>query len=143
MLLLAILWGLSIPVTKLGLETMPPLVLTLLRFAFALPLLIVVQIGKPGLPRRAVVPVAILGIVGIGVGQVTQTLGVGATSASAGTIISATIPLFVGVALILLSSVAVAIYYVWSVELTAAHGTATVATWSTVAGFVALLPWAA
>jgi len=30
MLLLAILWGLSIPVTKLGLETMPPLVLTLL-----------------------------------------------------------------------------------------------------------------
>ena len=35
MLLLAVMWGLSIPVTKLGLATMPPLTLTVLRFAIA------------------------------------------------------------------------------------------------------------
>ena len=40
MLLLAVMWGLSIPVTKLGLLTLPPLTLTALRFAIAVPLLV-------------------------------------------------------------------------------------------------------
>jgi drug/metabolite transporter (DMT)-like permease len=38
---------------------------------------------------------AALGIIGINVGQVTQALGVQRTSASAATMISATIPIFV------------------------------------------------
>jgi uncharacterized membrane protein len=95
MLLLAIMWGLSIPVTKLGLVTMPPLPLTALRFAVAVPLLFLFVVGRQRLPWRAFPPVAALGILGIGVGQVTQTLGVVGTSASVGTIISATIPVFV------------------------------------------------
>jgi O-acetylserine/cysteine efflux transporter len=41
MLLLAIIWGLSIPVTKLGLLTLPPLTLTALRFLVAVPLLMI------------------------------------------------------------------------------------------------------
>jgi drug/metabolite transporter (DMT)-like permease len=189
MLLLVVLWGLSIPVTKLGLVTMPPLTLTALRFAVAVPLLFLFVLGRERLPWRAIPHVAALGVVGIGVGQVTQTLGVVGTSASAGTVISATIPVFVvifaalrlkqavsgrqtlgllaafvgivlvafgsggeaatasettvvGVSLMLLSAVAVAFYYVWSVELTSVHGTAIVAAWSTLFGFMVLLPWA-
>jgi drug/metabolite transporter (DMT)-like permease len=189
MLLLAVMWGLSIPVTKLGLVTMPPLTLTAFRFAVAVPLLFLFVVGKPRLPWRAFPQVAALGIIGIAIGQVTQTLGVVGTSASVGTVITATIPVFVvvfavlrlkqavsgrqafgllaafigialvaldnggetaatsqttlaGVSLLLLSALAVAFYYVWSVELTNAYGTATVVAWSTLFGFVLSLPWA-
>lgn len=189
MLLLAVMFGLSIPVTKLGLETMPPLTLTALRFAVAVPALFLFMVGRPRLPWRAFPSVAVLGILGIGIGQVTQTLGVVGTSASVGTIITATIPIFVvifaalrlkqpvsarqalgllaafagialvasgdggeaatgsettavGVGLMLFSALAVGFYFVWSVELSNTHGTATVAAWSTFSGFVVLLPWA-
>ncbi len=188
MLLLAVMWGLSIPITKLGLQSLPPLTLTAIRFAVAVPLFLVLLMGRPPLPRKALWPVAGLGLLGIGIGQVAQTFGVVSTTATVGTIVSATIPVFivlfaavrlkqpvsprqqlgllaaflgiamvaigdgqniddllsaslVGVAWILLSAVAVAFYYVWSVQLTSQHGTATVAAWSTVFGFLALLPW--
>ncbi|RQS17196.1 DMT family transporter [Burkholderia sp. Bp8998] len=188
MLLLAVMWGLSIPVTKLGLQTLPPLTLTAFRFAVAVPLLLAFTVGRHALPWRAVPRVVALGVLGIGVGQVAQTFGVAGTSASVGTIISATIPVFIvffaavrlrqhvsalqrvgllaafaGIALValghghgaaatapttlagagwlLLSAVAIAFYYVWSVELTSAYGTATVVAWSTMFGFVAVLPW--
>ncbi len=189
MLLLALMWGLSIPVTKLGLQELPPLTLTALRFACAVPLLLLFTLGRTSMPKRALPQVAALGLLGIGVGQVAQTFGVAGTSASVGTIVSATIPLFIvvfaalrlgqhvtrvqalglltafdGIALValgdmdsaaaasantvwgvvwmLVSSVAIAFYYAWSVELTNAHGTATVAAWSTAFGFLALVPWA-
>jgi drug/metabolite transporter (DMT)-like permease len=82
MLLLAIMWGLSIPVTKLGLVTMPPLTLTALRFAVAVPLLffwvvgrqLLFVVGRQRPPWRAFPHIAALGVLGIGVGQVTQTL---------------------------------------------------------------------
>lgn len=183
--ILAIIWGLSIPFTKLGLESTSPTVLTAMRFAFAVPPLMVYVIGRHPLPRVAVPKVIGLGIVGISIGQIAQALGVAGTSASVGTIVSATIPIFIvifaavrlnqsvapmqrlgvlaafagiaivalgrgggidatasGVGFMLLSSVAIAFYYVWSVELTMAYGVATVAAWSTLFGFLALLPWA-
>lgn len=190
MLLLAVMWGFSIPVTKLGLQTTPPLTLTALRFAVAVPLLLMLAAGGPRLPRRAVPRAAALGVLGIGVGQVAQTFGVEGTTASAGTIISATIPVFVvifaairlrqpvalhqqlgliaafagmalvasgageeaaalhrttaaGAAWLLLSAVAIAFYYVWSVELTREYGVVAMAAWSTLFGFLALLPWTA
>jgi len=188
MLLLALVWGLSIPVTKLGLITMPPLTLTAIRFAVAIPFMMLLLIGKEPLPWKALPAVASLGVLGIGVGQVAQTFGVAGTSASIGTILSATIPLFIvlfamirlkqavsisqivgvvaafaGIVVVasenagdagiagttalgpiwmLVSALAVAFYYVWSVELTNRYGTVVVATWSTVFGFVALVPWA-
>lgn len=188
MLLLAVMWGLSIPATKLGLQTTPPLTLTALRFAVAVPLLLMLAAGGLRLPRRAVPRAAALGVLGIGVGQVAQTFGVEGTTASAGTIISATIPVFVvvfaairlkqpvafhqqlgliaafagmalvasgageaaavhqttlaGAAWLLLSAVAIAFYYVWSVELTREYGVVPMAAWSTLFGFLALLPWA-
>lgn len=189
MLLLALMWGLSIPITKLGLETVPPLTLTTMRFAVAVPLLFLFSIGRPRLQRRALPRAAALGVLGIGFGQVAQAFGIAGTAASVGTIISATIPIFVvvfaalrlgqrvtgrqqlglvaafgGIALValghgqeggtvvqgsmvgavwmLVSAVAIAFYYVWSVELTRDYGTASVAAWSTLFGLVALLPWA-
>lgn len=189
MLLLAVMWGLSIPVTKLGLLTLPPLTLTALRFAIAVPLLLLCIVGRQRLPWGALPRVAALGVLGIGVGQVAQTFGVAGTSASVGTIISATIPVFIvvfaalrlkqrvsgrqklglvaafagialvasgsgdgtaavhqtsmlGVGLMLLSALAVAFYYVWSFELAHEYGTAAVVAWSTMFGFIALLPWA-
>jgi O-acetylserine/cysteine efflux transporter len=186
--LLATIWGLSIPLTKLGLESLPPLTLTALRFATALPPLFLLAM-RERLPVRALANVALLGVIGISVGQVAQTLGVEGTSASIGAILSATIPVFVvvfaalrlnqrvtrkqvlglvaafagialvatgsgddaasssqtsamGVAWMLISSVAIAFYYVWSVELTRQYGTPAVAAWSTLFGLIALLPWA-
>lgn len=189
MLLLAVMWGLSIPVTKLGLISTPPLSLTALRFACAAPVLLVFALRRP-LPAPALARLAALGALGVGVGQVTQTFGVAGTSASVGTVISAAIPLFIvvfaairlkqkvtgwqqlgllaafagiaivalgqdaeagpqarttamGVVWMLVSSLAVAFYYVWSIELTRLYGAAAVAAWSTLAGFLALLPFAA
>src|SRR5690606_41254285 len=118
--------------------------------------------------------------------QVAEAVGIGGTSASAGTVISATIPVFVvilaalrlrqpvsrlqqlglaaafagiavvasaqdggssagqtmfwGVALVLVSALAVASYKVRSVELTAQYGTVAVAASRTVSGGVAPLP---
>ena len=190
MLLLAVMWGLSIPATKLGLETVPPVTLTVMRFAAAAPLLLVLVVGRERLPRRVLTRVAALGVLGVSLGQVAQAFGVEGTTASVRTTISATIPVFVvafaalrlkqpvtgrqqlgllaafaGVALVamgsgqnpggtpddsftgaawlLLSAVAIAFYYVWSVELTEAFGTVAVAAWSTLLGFIAMLPFAA
>lgn len=95
MFLLATIWGLSIPMTKLGLMTLPPLTMTALRFAIAVPLLFLFIVGKPMLPRRAFPRLAALGVFGIGIGQVTQSLGVAGISASVGAVISATIPVFI------------------------------------------------
>ena len=160
-----------------------------MRFAVAVPLLFLFTLGSPGLSWGALPRAAALGVLGIGVGQVAQAFGIKGTTASVGTIISATIPIFVvifaalrlkqpvtgrqqlgllaafaGIALVasghgqeaggalpstlsgagmmLLAAVAIAFYYVWSVELTRDHGTAPVAAWSTLFGFLALLPWA-
>ncbi len=187
MLLLACIWGLSIPVTKFGLLTLPPLTLTALRFAIAVPLLLICAAGKPLLPWRALPRFVGLGVLGIGVGQVAQAFGVVGTSASVGTIISATIPVFVvffaamrlkqrvtglqklgllaafigialvasghgaeanaisrstlsGAAWLLFSALAIAFYYVWSVEITMEYGAAAVAAWSSLFGFISLLP---
>lgn len=187
MLLLALMWGLSIPATKLGLNSTPPLTLTALRYAVAVPFMLLLLIGKKPLPWKAVPTVAMLGIIGIGLGQVAQTIGVNGTSASVGTILSATIPLFIvifatyrlkqpitiiqicgvttafigivvvafentspditttfsGPVWIQISAIAVAFYYVWSVELTLKYGTVVVVTWSTFFGLLAMIPLAA
>lgn len=94
MLLLALIWGLSIPVIKIGLQTLSPVILTTLRYAIAVPPLLLLLGGKQRLPWKALGITVLLGIFGIGVGQLGQNLGVERTSASVATIISATIPLF-------------------------------------------------
>ena len=95
MLALALMWGFSIPVTKVGLATIPPLTLTAMRFLVAVPLLLVLAAGRLRVPWRAVPDIIALGVMGITLGNVAQSFGVRGTSASVGTIISATIPVFV------------------------------------------------
>lgn len=95
MLLLALMWGLSIPITKLGLETVPPLMFTVLRFLVAVPLLLILAAGQLRVPLQAAPSIVALGIMGITLGNVAQSYGVQGTSASVGTIISATIPIFI------------------------------------------------
>lgn len=95
MLLLAIMWGLSIPITKLGLETIPPLTLTAMRFLVAVPLFLVLAAGRLRVPWQAVPSIIALGVMGITLGNVAQSFGVQGTSASVGTILSATIPIFI------------------------------------------------
>ncbi len=189
MLLLAVIWGLSIPITKLGLETMPPVLLTAMRFGVAVPPLLLMTLGKQRMPLKALVQAAALGIVGIGIGQLGQNLGVARTTASVATIVSATIPLLTvvfaalrfgqpvslrqkmgllaaflgiallalgggddasspansslaGVAILLVSAGAIAFYYVWSVDLTRTYGSVPVVAWSTLFGFLSLVPFA-
>lgn len=95
MLLLAIMWGLSIPITKLGLETIPPITLTAIRFLVAVPLFMILAAGRLHVPWQAAPSIIALGVMGITLGNVAQSFGVQGTSASAGTIISATIPIFI------------------------------------------------
>jgi drug/metabolite transporter (DMT)-like permease len=95
LLVLAIVWGGSIPATKLALEDFPPLTLTGLRYLAAAPFFAALLVGRKLPPPRALAAMAGLGILGIGVGQLFQTLGVQRTSASAATMISAAIPMLI------------------------------------------------
>jgi drug/metabolite transporter (DMT)-like permease len=191
LLVLAIIWGGSIPVTKLGLRDVPPLTLTALRYVVAAPWFALLLARGPFPPVRVVLGAGALGVLGIGVGQVAQTLGVQVISASVATVISALIPIlvvafarvrfrqslrgrqafgltlaFVGVALVaggdprdlvaasgrsalagevlmLISAVAVALYYVLGIGLVPAGSVLTVAALSSLAGAGALIPVAA
>ncbi len=95
MAFLAIVWGLSIPATKLGLETVPPMMMTAMRFLVAVPLLFFLAWRQLHVPWRAVPSIVGLGAMGITFGNVGQSFGIQGTSASAATIISATIPVFI------------------------------------------------
>jgi O-acetylserine/cysteine efflux transporter len=95
LLVLAVIWGCSVPLTKLGLRDFPPFTLTALRYLVAAPFFVLLLAGRPLPPPRDLVNAAALGALGIGLGQVSQTLGVRETSASVATVISATIPIFV------------------------------------------------
>jgi drug/metabolite transporter (DMT)-like permease len=188
LLLLAVVWGGSIPVTKLGLRDIPPLTLTALRYLVAAPCFLVLLRGRPLPPPRVSWMAGALGVLGIGIGQLSQTLGVRLTSASVATVISAMIPILVvvlaavrlhqpirprqavglglacagvvlvatgdprrlpvllrapelgGDTLVLLSAVAVALYYVLSVELIEGSSAVTVAALSSIAGAAVLAP---
>jgi O-acetylserine/cysteine efflux transporter len=94
MLLLALIWGLSIPGTKLGLGTIPPMTFTALRFMVAVPLFMFLARRELRLPKEAIPGVIGLGVMGITLGNVAQSFGVQGTSSSVATILSATIPIF-------------------------------------------------
>lgn len=189
MLLLAVMWGLSIPITKLGLGSIPPITFTALRFMVAVPLMMFLARGKLRVPKKAIPGIVGLGVMGITLGNVAQSFGVQGASASVATILSATIPLFMvilaairfkqavtpvqwsgllvaffgialvavgsgpgvdemsrttttGVMLMLLSAIGIAIYYIWSAELTAQYGLLPVAAWNMLVGLLTVLPLA-
>jgi len=187
---LAVIWGGTLPLIKLGLRDFPPLTLTTLRYAVAAPFFALLLRKRPLPPPRAVAATAGLGV-GIGAGQVAQTFGIHATAASVAAVISSTIPIlvvvfaairlrqrvrarhaaglvlafagislvatgdprrlvdlirtraFAGDLLILISAVAIALYYVLSVELIQRYSVITVAAISSIAGAAVLTPFAA
>ncbi len=188
LLVLAVIWGGSVPLTKLGLLDFPPLTLTALRYLVAAPFFVLLLRGRRLPPPRALAQAGVLGVLGIGIGQVSQTFGVRETTASVATVISATIPILVvvfaairlhqpirtrqavglgtafggvilvatgdprrvpdllrtpavgGDALMVLSALAVALYYVLSVELVERYSVTTVAALTSLAGACTLVP---
>lgn len=191
LVLLAVIWGGSVPLTKLGLRSFPPLTLTALRYGVAAPFFVAMLRGRALPPPRVLAQLAGIGVLGIVVGQVAQTLGVSDTSASAAVVISALIPVlvvaigavclrqplsgrqalglavaFIGVALVatgdprrlaslaslagtdrgrgdalmVVSSLAVALYYVLSVPFVHRYSVVTVAALTSLAGAAALVP---
>ena len=126
MFLLALMWGLSIPITKLGLGSIPPMTLTALRFMVAVPLMMFMARRELRVPSKAVLPVIGLGVMGITLGNVAQSFGVQGTSASVATILSATIPLFIVILAAIRFRQSVTLLQ-WSGLLTAFFGIALVA----------------
>ncbi|MFT3673512.1 DMT family transporter [Aestuariivirga sp.] len=94
MLLLAGMWGLSIPITKFGLGTIPPMTFTALRFMVAVPLFMFLARRELRVSQKAIPGIIGLGVMGITLGNVAQSFGVQESSASVATILSATIPIF-------------------------------------------------
>src|SRR3546814_17015657 len=68
MLLLAVLWGLSIPITKLGLDSPPPIAITGLRFSVAAHCLFLFALGRHWLPLSALPKVPGIGGRGLVIG---------------------------------------------------------------------------
>jgi O-acetylserine/cysteine efflux transporter len=91
---LVVIWGLSVPAMKLGLESVPPFTLAALRYLVAAPCFILFLLGRPLPPPRMFLAMVGLGVAGVDLGQATQILGVVRTSAALATVITATIPLF-------------------------------------------------
>ena len=92
--LLLLLWGLSVPVMKLGLTGLSPTAMVSLRYLFAAPCFVPFLIGRRLPRRRAMAAMAGLAVLGLVGGQVLQVIGIQRTSAVVATIITATIPIF-------------------------------------------------
>jgi drug/metabolite transporter (DMT)-like permease len=186
--LLAIIWGGSIPATKLALTDMRPLTLNALRYLLAVPFCLPLLIGQRRPPSRSLLSMLGLGAISGIIGQCGQVLGVNLTAASVATVIGATIPVlfvllatvrlrqplaakhvaglacaFLGIALVavgdprhvaaggfaqgllgdalmLISALAVAIYYVGSTELSARYSAITVTAWTTIGSALCMVP---
>jgi drug/metabolite transporter (DMT)-like permease len=88
-----VLWGVTVPLSKLSLAWLGPAWLTVVRFAMSAPLLALV--GRRTL-RQALVPrVAISGAIGFGAVIMLQTAGVQRTSVSHAAVILGTVPVLV------------------------------------------------
>lgn len=94
LVVLVVIWGLSVPAMKLGLESLPPFTLAAARYLVAAPCFALFLLGRPLPPPRLLLAMIGLGVLGVDFGQPTQILGVARTSAALATVITATIPLF-------------------------------------------------
>jgi drug/metabolite transporter (DMT)-like permease len=88
------LWGLSVPLSKLALEWLAPAWLTVVRFGVAAPLLAAVA-GRRELRRAAGRQVLLSGAVGFGVVILVQNVGIERTSVSHAALIVGAVPALV------------------------------------------------
>jgi len=93
---LNLVWGGSLPATKLALEGFGPLTLAALRLLIATACFAPLVLTTPArLPRgRELLAVGGLGVIGFAGTQVLQALGAGGTSAAAATVLASTGPLW-------------------------------------------------
>ncbi|MBA2516484.1 MAG: DMT family transporter, partial [Solirubrobacterales bacterium] len=88
-----LLWGLTVPLSKLALEWLDPAGLTVVRFSFAaLPLAL---LTRRGLRRAFSLPVVAWGAGGYGLVIIVQNLGIGQTSVSHAALIVGAAPVLV------------------------------------------------
>jgi len=90
----AVLWGLTVPLSKLALTWLDPAWLAAVRFAVAAPLL--AWAGRGGLRHALSVPVALAGAFGYGLVVVLQNAGIERTSAIHASLLIGAVPLIVG-----------------------------------------------
>lgn len=88
-----LLWGLTVPLSKLVLEWLPGGWLTLIRFAIAAPLLALV--ARRGLRAAFTRPILAAGAVGYGLVVILQNAGIEATSVSHAALIVGAVPAIV------------------------------------------------
>src|SRR3954453_12355257 len=86
-----VIWGLTIPFSKLALGWLDPLTLTVARFAVAAPLLAPFATGR-ALREAASRPVILWGAVFYGFGVAVQNTGIERTSVSHAALILAAVP---------------------------------------------------
>src|SRR5882672_6810862 len=99
LILLNLMWGGSLPATKLALDSFGPFTLAAGRLLLASALFLVVL--SPGalvrLPRWDALKMAGLGVIGCAGVQALQALGTGQTSAATATVLASTSPLWIAV----------------------------------------------
>lgn len=88
-----VLWGLTVPLSKLALGWMAPAWLTGTRFLLAVPVLAV--IGRRGLRAALELPVLLAGAVGFGVVLMLQNAGIARTSVSHAALLVGAVPVLV------------------------------------------------
>jgi len=96
-LVVMVLWAGNFVVVKNALAELPPVGFTFSRFVLAAIVLLAIcrwREGSISLPRRDVLPVALLGAVGIGIYQTLWTTALGQTTASDSALLIASTPIF-------------------------------------------------
>ncbi len=97
LILLNLMWGGSLPATKVALESFGPFTLAAARLVLA-GVLFVMAAGPAALaktPRQDAAQMAILGVLGFAAVQVFQALGAGRTSAASATVLASTGPVWI------------------------------------------------
>ena len=90
-----LIWGLTVPLTKLALDWLPAAWLTVARFGLAAPVL--AYVARRHLREAAVPAVAFWGAVGFGVVVVVQNLGIERTSVTHAALIVGAVPALVAI----------------------------------------------
>jgi drug/metabolite transporter (DMT)-like permease len=92
-----VIWAANFIIVKSALHELPPIGFTTIRFILAATVLLAVcrlVEGSVALPRREILPLAVLGAVGFGLYQPLWTVGLGQTSASDSSLLVAFTPIW-------------------------------------------------
>jgi drug/metabolite transporter (DMT)-like permease len=96
-LLVMVIWAGNFIVVKDALVELPPVAFTTIRFVLASVALLIVcrwREGSIALPRRDVLPIAVLGAIGFGIYQTLWTVALDQTTASDSSLLVASTPIF-------------------------------------------------